>query len=557
MQQQASSIVSEQRALGALLSDKRPLRVPAYQRNFSWTSSEISDLWDDLQGIMYEGHENYFLGSMVFILKPDNSLEVVDGQQRLATVSLLLAGIRDGFEAGGDKERAHHVETHYLCSRNLRTLEASPKLALNEIDNDIYVKIIENAIALDEITQLSKNKESVESNRLIAKTYVTLYELVRKTSQEFSNKNYLSDLVETITENISCIQIITPSEESAYVLFETLNDRGLDLTLSDMLKNFLFSKAGKRIDEVKHKWAETTVLVGQQYMKTFIRHEWMSRFGQTREKELYNKIKKLITSNPKAIEYISTLRTSATIYDATRNPDHELWGKYNERCRTLLQEILLLGPVQCYPLILSTYLAKPDDLELVLGWIISLTVRYSIICGKGTGNLETTYGKASSLMRRPGIKIKDIKDVLQGIWPSDEEFKLAFGQKTLSSPKIIKYLLAKIEKNLSANDELIPNPEVLTVEHILPKKPNQDWPQSMRNEQFIKENCSRIGNLTILTEPMNREAQSKEFEVKKDTYLKSKYKITQQVADFSEWTDTSIGARQMTLADAAVTVWVL
>lgn len=493
MQKQASSIVSEQRTLGQLLSDKRPLRVPAYQRNFSWTSAEITDLWEDSQRIIYEGDENYFLGSMVFILKPDNSLEVVDGQQRLATISLLLAAIRDGFKAGGDDERAHHVETHYLCSRNLKTLEASPKLSLNEVDNGIYVKLIENIINLSDIKQLSRNKESFESNRLIAKTYVTLYDLVRKASEQFSNVDYLSNLVETITEDISCIQIITPSEESAYVLFETLNDRGLDLTLSDMLKNFLFSKAGRRIDEVKHKWAETMVLVGQQYMKTFIRHEWMSRFGQTREKELYNKIKKQITSNPKAIEYISTLRTSASIYDAIRNPDHELWGKYSEKCRTLLQETLLLGPVQCYPLILSTYLAKDDKLELVLRWIVTLTVRYSIICGKGTGNLETTYGKASSLMRKGGTKINDIKEVLQTICPNDDEFKVAFAQKTLTSPKIIRYLLAKIEKSISKDDELIPNPEILSVEHILPRKPSKDWSVSMRKDDFIKEHCTRGG----------------------------------------------------------------
>ncbi|MDI6763218.1 MAG: DUF262 domain-containing protein [Thermodesulfobacteriota bacterium] len=134
----ASAIKSEERSLGSILSDKRPLRVPAYQRSFSWTKSEITDLWSDLQNIMYEGQEKYFLGSMVFIHKSDNSLEVVDGQQRLAAISLLLAAIRDGFNKAKDIHRAQHVETHYLCSRDLRTMEASPKLSLNEIDNDLY-----------------------------------------------------------------------------------------------------------------------------------------------------------------------------------------------------------------------------------------------------------------------------------------------------------------------------------------------------------------------------------------------------------------------------------
>lgn len=112
---QSSSIKSEERTIGSILGDKRPLRVPAYQRSFSWAKAQIDDLWEDIQTILYNGHEPYFLGSMVFIQKADNSLEVVDGQQRLATVSLLLAAIRDGFTAVDDKARAQHVETHYLC----------------------------------------------------------------------------------------------------------------------------------------------------------------------------------------------------------------------------------------------------------------------------------------------------------------------------------------------------------------------------------------------------------------------------------------------------------
>jgi len=94
---QSSSIKSEERSIGSILSDKRPLRVPAYQRSFAWTKAQIDDLWEDIQSILYDSQEPYFLGSMVFIQKTDNSLEVVDGQQRLATLSLLLATIRDGF----------------------------------------------------------------------------------------------------------------------------------------------------------------------------------------------------------------------------------------------------------------------------------------------------------------------------------------------------------------------------------------------------------------------------------------------------------------------------
>jgi len=545
---QTSAISSEQRTIGNLLGDKRFLQVPAYQRCFSWTKSEVSDLWDDLQGILYGEEENYFLGSMVFISKSDGSLEVVDGQQRLATVSLLLAAIRDGFESIDDSQRADHIDMQYLCTRDLKTMEAAPRLSLNEVDNGLFMQVIEKSVTLDELKMMSRNKEAMLSNRLLARAYLLLHENVRKASEDFKNTELLSSVVGALTDSISCIQITTVSEDSAYVLFETLNDRGIDLTLSDMLKNFLFSRAGKRLEETKRKWTETVTLIGQEYMKTYIRHEWMSRHGQTREKELYKKIKAQIRTNPKAVDYVSSLRQSAQVYDAIRNPDHVLWTKFGPACQSLLGEILLLGPVQCYPLILSTYLTRPRDITKILSWIVAITVRYSIICGKGTGNLETAYARASSRMRQTDVKLKSIREILAGICPSDEEFVTMFKEKTLSSPRIIKYLLAKIEMSIAGDNSLIPNPDVLTVEHILPKNPSSKWPSAMRQAEFLERNCNRIGNLTILTGPMNRDCENAPFSNKKKEYQKAKYRLAIELTALEEWGSKEIGDRQTLLA---------
>jgi uncharacterized protein with ParB-like and HNH nuclease domain len=552
-----SSIKSEERALGSILSDKKPLRVPTYQRNFSWTKIQINDLLADIQSILYGNQDSYFLGSMVFIQKNDNSLDVVDGQQRLATVSLLLAAIRDGFATAGDIARAQHVETHYLCSRDLKTMEAVPKLTLNETDNDLYWQIIDSKKKYENLSAISKDKETVESNRLIAQTYIAFYDSAKKGSENFTNISYLSTLVEAVTDSVSCIQVITNNEDSAYILFETLNDRGIDLTLSDMLKNFLFSKAGKRIDEVKNQWTQIVVLIGQEHMKTFIRHEWMSKYGQTREKELYKKIKTEVSSNPKAIEYITNLRASANIYDAIRNPDHNIWLPFGVKCQQLLEEILILGPIQCYPLILSTYLTNKKELPCILEWIVSLTVRYSIICAKGTGNLETAYAKASSTMRKTPVQMKDIKNSLLNIWPNDDEFKSSFKEKTLTTPRVIKYLLTKLEASIVDDQSLVPNPESLSVEHILPKRPDSKWLSYMRKDDYLKEHLTKIGNLTILTEPMNRECESREFDFKKTLYRDSKFKITKDLSSLSDWTETEINKRQEKMADIAIKTWVL
>jgi len=308
---------------------------------------------------------------------------------------------------------------------------------------------------------------------------------------------------------------------------------------------------------MKHKWTETVTLIGQEYMKTYIRHEWMSRHGQTREKALYKKIKVQIRTNPKAVEYVASLRKSAQVYSAIRNPDNALWAKFGQACQTLLDEILILGPVQCYPLILSTYFAKPQDIVKVLSWIVTLTVRYSIICAKGTGNLETAYARASSKMRQSGVRLKNVKEILAGICPTNDEFVTNFKEKTLSSPRIIRYLLAKIEMSIARDDSLIPNPSVLTVEHILPKSPSSKWPSAMRKREFLDRNCGRIGNLTILTGPMNRDCESALFREKKKEYKKSKYKLTTELEKNKNWTAKEIEDRQELLAQRAKDVWTL
>jgi len=193
----------------------------------------------------------------------------------------------------------------------------------------------------------------------------------------------------------------------------------------------------------------------------------------------------------------------------------------------------------------------------VLNWITNLTVRYSIICAKGTGNLETAYARASSAMRKPDSKMKDVKELLLNIWPNDDEFKSSFKEKTLSSPRIIKYLFARMEVAITQDDSLIPNPETLSVEHILPKKPGAKWPPKMRSVEFLKEHLSKIGNFTILTEPMNRDCESREFQFKKTIYKDSRYKLTNTLCQISDWSETVIEQRQAELAELAASTWVI
>src|SRR5215210_7314580 len=127
--------------IGHILSDNR-LEVPRYQRSYAWTDKHVKDLFTDLADALQNDEPEYFLGSIVAIGTDTDRIEVVDGQQRLATVTILLAAIRDYFFKNGESERASDIEREYLARRDLRTQEVIPNLRLNELDNDFFAKRI-------------------------------------------------------------------------------------------------------------------------------------------------------------------------------------------------------------------------------------------------------------------------------------------------------------------------------------------------------------------------------------------------------------------------------
>src|SRR5262249_29385628 len=123
-------------------------------------------------------------------------------------------------------------------------------------------------------------------------------------------------------------------EANAFVIFEGLNDRGLDLSVSDLLKNFIFRQAGDRLSETQDAWdrmsSTITDVAEEPDIKVFIRQAWISKHGLTREKQLYEAIKRQVTNKAKAIELVKSLANDALVYAALRNPSHDRWTDYGE-----------------------------------------------------------------------------------------------------------------------------------------------------------------------------------------------------------------------------------
>lgn len=232
--------------LAHLLAD-RTLHVPPYQRSYAWQEEQVAAFWTDLRHALDRGADEYFMGTVVSS-RSNGISTLIDGQQRLATTSLLLAALRDAYAARGDAVRARGVQERYLASFDLDSGTNVPRLQLNQEDRDFFQRVVVDGDA---------HSPAIGSHRRLAAAQEYLS---RRVNEDLSSKNddwlkRANDWVRFLAERVSIIVIDVPDIADGFVIFETLNDRGAPLTISDLLRNYLMSRAGAdELDTVQDAW---------------------------------------------------------------------------------------------------------------------------------------------------------------------------------------------------------------------------------------------------------------------------------------------------------------
>lgn len=540
----------EQDGVGHFISDNF-LRVPFYQKSFAWRIPNVEDLFEDIKNSY---PEDYFIGTIVVTDKGD-FLEIVDGQQRLATINIFFAAIRDLFiENKIDKSK--HIETKYLWEESLRDEDKKQKLTLNNMDNEFYFKrIIDNKID----TKLNK-----ESHKRILDAYEYTKFFV-KNKYDSEKLNGIFDFVEYIEKKLKIIIVKVSDDVNAFTIFETLNDRGLVLSQTDLMKNYLFHKSDDRISEAQEIWANFTGAIetseNEEEILQYIRYYWSSKNGLVREKELFKDIKNKIRSKNQTITLLSNLKRNAELYLALLNPNHPLWEDYHEDCAVCISELKELGLMQNRPLLLAILerFSNKDEVRKSLSLITSWSVRNLITGVIGAGTLEKEFSNQAKLINDGNIiNAIGLKSSIQNLIPTDDQFKSAFKIAAVSKSYIARYYLRKLEESYRTTRELSPlqNPEKVSLEHILPEIPEnlgEDW--SDFNVNTHKTYYRRIGNLTLLDKKMNSDVKSGSFSSKKEIYSQSEIEITRRLSEFDIWTSARIEERQTEFSEKAITIW--
>jgi hypothetical protein len=373
----------------------------------------------------------------------------------------------------------------------------------------------------------------------------------------------LIDWVEYILTRARVIRIQVPDSANAFRIFETLNDRGLKLALSDLLKNYLFQQSGDRIAEGQKNWVAMASVIeaaeDEGLIVDFIRHLWCSQYGLTREKELYDRIKEKITSKQKAIDFSNTIANSARTYAAIVNTDNELWASYGSEARSYVAILNLLGMTQIRPLILSILQQfSATEVKKSLRLFVSWAVRFVVVGGVGGGTLESHYSARASSVTDGTIKTAAaLLKEMRAIVPGDADFAVAFSSATVSRHPHGRYYLRVLERQQAGEEEpeFVPNTseEQITLEHVLPQNPDKDWKHF--DQETMNRFYKRIGNLALMKKGKNDDVGNKKFSEKAKLYSKSSFKLTAGLKDYAEkgqWTASSIDARQKMLAQLAV-----
>ena len=532
--------------------------VPRYQRSYSWTEEMVVDFWMDMEKAIADQRE-HFLGNIVLSAESgDGTLSIVDGQQRIVTTTILLAALRDELEAAGEV-RSSDAIGRYIAQHDVKSYKDLARVRMNPDDNPFYhARFVEK-------TTIEPTRES---HSLMNGAYEYFRDHLKsiRTDGPSSWKERFATYTRFLDEQARVVVVLAPTDADAFTVFETLNDRGADLTISDLLKNLLFARSKKEIDTVQQAWIEARTIVEElaprTTMMTFLRHYWSSRHGLTRERELYRAIKESIKTPADAVNFAKSLKKDAIIYRAILNPNDDYWKSYSQSSKLALATSDRFGLEQLRPMLLAIYQHfAPKEAEKTTKFVVNWSVRGLVGGIMGGGKAETYFCNAATEIRNGNVKnVVELLARLKELIPNDPLFRSGFERYRTTNNNFARYLLHSLERKMQneAEPELVPNQnaEEVNLEHVLPQKAKiADWPNF--SSEMVPVYAHRIGNMTLLPKGPNDKIGNKAFAVKKPIFSSSVLKINSVFKQLTVWGQKDIEDRQISLADLAPSVWPL
>ncbi|MGE0283963.1 MAG: DUF262 domain-containing protein, partial [Rhizobiaceae bacterium] len=446
-----------------LLGNGLTYRVPRFQRDYSWDEEEWDDLWHGIVGTVKEGGESaHYMGYLVLQTSDDKAFDVIDGQQRLTTLSIIvLAALRNlkrlakqGWDVDNTNRRADGLRQTYIGYLDPVTLVSRSKLTLNRNNENYYQTYIVPLV--DQLPQRGLKA----SEHSLRKAYEWFDRRLREHVQGSLDPGLeIAQLIDRMSDRLFFTVITVTDELNAYKVFETLNARGVRLSATDLLKNWLFSvlhREGQHEHELRvldDRWEQIIGKLGAESFPDFLRVHWNSRRSFTRQADLFKTIRNQIASRGAVFELLAGMEQDMDTYLALTSPDASNWSL---DCKEHARTLRMFSVRQPYPLILAAHRRlTDDDFEVLLRALVVIAMRYNVIGNLQTSEQERTYyAEAERISRGDHTTLKEILDGVRGVYPNDENFQTSFIDKAIGTTqarnrRIVRYILCKLERQLS------------------------------------------------------------------------------------------------------------
>lgn len=530
--------------------------IPDYQREYDWDDEHIDELLEDLDEIIVD--ENYFIGHMVFEGEYNGSeFKVVDGQQRITTLTILLCAIRDKFLTFEENDLAEAIHTSYIFGKDKNYKD--------------YV-VLENKMPYPVLQSYVQNKPKDKDSSLQPKKHgekkiIHAYDKIFKYLDSFDKDNLV--ILRDKILKLEVIFVATSDQVDASTIFMTLNATGKDLSPLDLVKNYIFSLYPKQphIDEPNDSWK--VIIENTSGSVKFLNNFFASRFKKVSDKRIFKEFLKTVKSEgkDKINIFLQNLKSDAIIFRYIIKPKQEDWAKLEYDIFESIHAISFVFRIEVANTFLLSLireykanLISKDYILKALNIIERFHFINNAICSNRSSGYDKMYAKMAKLLfeakdrEKKHRVINDLIAELNRRMPEKDLFitnfdkKLYFSKFQIKQKSLVQYVLNKIERRKNKNAILIKT----SIEHIFPES---DTGLDKLNDRSLMKN---IGNLVLLDDKLNSEIGNKSFEVKKEKILQKTQLISTKelFQNYNKWLDDEILKRRIILIDELfIDIW--
>lgn len=559
-----SEITGHEYQLLKIFSSDFEYHIPAYQRPYAWTVEETDTLFDDLYSFYAseKEDENYFLGSIVLIKEnTDRKADVIDGQQRLTTLTILFSVLANNLKDPDDKSSC--MEILQEKGNKLAGIASQPRVFLREWDQSFFNTYIQN-VKIDELLKLDPASLDTESKKHIQENCRSLKVKFEETFQ--NDEDELLKFSNFLLNRCYLVAVSTPSQASAFRVFSVMNSRGLDLLPTDIIKSETIGKLPTDLQKAyTDKWENLENLVGRDGFNEVFTHTRTIFTMEKAKKNLLDEFRSYVVpqTTPKALvdDYLEPytmayMKLKNCEYTSSKNAEeinnYLYWLNKNNNYDWMPPAILFM----------SMY---PDDSDYLLWFVRKLEriASYLQVTAQDVNHRMSRYKFILAEMkeRQDSSLENPIRNIELTEWEKEEFLRTLNGEIYTMPAARRNYIIQRLDSFVSDGGATY-NTKLFTIEHVLPQNPSagSEWFDIWTEPKDRQYWLNRIANLVPLTRQRNSAAQNYDFDTKKTKYFSTKsgtssYQLTTQVINIDKWTPEVVKQRQEDLLEIFTNNW--